>query len=221
MAQPPQPPTIYQIRLVLARISPMIWRRLLISSETSVAQLHEYIQTVFDWSGEHLHRFRIHGKDYGIAYLGGISFDDNPHQVLLSRFRLHPRESFEYEYDFTANWRVDLRLEAILPQDGRRYLPMCSGGRGAAPGEAYAGALAYLKELDRHRYAFPFEDLEKMSDALQRWLDSGGDRRALGDIEELREATERVAAYREFQLRRLDRRQLNRKLRALSQEAAA
>jgi len=199
----------------------MIWRRLLISSETSVAQLHEYIQTVFDWSGEHLHRFRIHGKDYGIAYLGGISFDDNPHQVLLSRFRLHPRESFEYEYDFTANWRVDLRLEAILPQDGRRYLPMCSGGRGAAPGETYAGALAYLKELDRHRYAFPFEDLEKMSDALQRWLDSGGDRRALGDIEELREATERVAAYREFQLRRLDRRQLNRKLRALSQEAAA
>ena len=79
MTQPPQPPTIYQIRLVLAGISPMIWRRLLISSETSIARLHECIQTVFDWSGEHLHRFRLHGKDYGIAYLGGISFDDNPH----------------------------------------------------------------------------------------------------------------------------------------------
>ncbi len=116
---------------------------------------------------ELLHRFRIHGKDYGIIYLGGISFDDNPHGVLLSRFRLHPRELFHYEYDFTANWRVDLRLEAILPQDGGRFLPMCSGGRGAAPGEAHAGALAYLKELDLHRYAFSFEDLEKMSDALR------------------------------------------------------
>ncbi len=199
----------------------MIWRRLLISSETSIAQLQECIQTVFDWTGEHLHRFRIHGKDYGIAYLGGISFNDNPHHVLLSHFRLHPRESFDYEYDFTANWRVDLRLEAILPQDGRPFLPICSGGRGAAPGEAYAGALAYLKELDRHRYAFPFEDLEKISDALQRWLDSGRDRQALGDIEELREAAERVAAYREFQLRRLDRPQVNRKLRTLSQEAVA
>jgi hypothetical protein len=83
-----------------------------------------------------LHRFRVHGKDYGIAYLGGMSFDDDP----LSRFRLHPRESFRYEYDFTANWRVDIRLEEILPQD-QRVLPVCAGGRAAAPGEEYAGAL--------------------------------------------------------------------------------
>ena len=110
----------------------MIWRRLLISSATSIAQLHEYIQAAFDWSGEHLHRFRIHGKDYGIAYLGGISFDDNPHDVPLSRFRLHPREWFRYEYDFT-NWRVDIRLEEILPQHRRRVLPVCTGGRGGAP----------------------------------------------------------------------------------------
>jgi Plasmid pRiA4b ORF-3-like protein len=90
-------------------------RRLLVLSETSVAQLHEYIQIAFDWSGEHLHRFRIHGKDYGIGYSGGIGFDDNPHHVPLSRFRLHPRESFRYEYDFTSNWRVDIRLEESLP----------------------------------------------------------------------------------------------------------
>jgi hypothetical protein len=51
----------------------MIWRRLLASSETTIAQLHPYIQACFDWSGEHWHRFRIHGKDYWIAYLGGRS----------------------------------------------------------------------------------------------------------------------------------------------------
>ena len=49
-------------------------------------------------------RFRIHGKDYGIAYLGGMSFADNSRAVRLSRFRLHPQESFRYEYDFIANW---------------------------------------------------------------------------------------------------------------------
>jgi len=74
----------YQLRLVLAGISPMIWRRLLVSSETTIAQLHQYIQVAFDWGGEHLHRFRIHGKDYGIAFLGGIRFEDNPHAVPLS-----------------------------------------------------------------------------------------------------------------------------------------
>ena len=80
----------------------MIWRRLLVSSETTIAQLHQYIQVAFNWSGEHWHRFRIHGKDYGIGYLGGINFGDNPHAVRLSRFRLHPRESLRYEYDFIA-----------------------------------------------------------------------------------------------------------------------
>jgi len=75
---------IYQVRLVLAGISPMIWRRWLVSSETTIAQLHPYIQVALDWSGEPLHRFRIHGKDYGIAYLGGIRFDENPHAVRLS-----------------------------------------------------------------------------------------------------------------------------------------
>jgi hypothetical protein len=211
----------YQFRLVLTGISPMIWRRLLISSETSIAQLHEYIQIAFDWSGEHLHCFRIQGKHYGTAYVGGISFEDNSHKLLLSRFRLHPRESFRYEYDFTANWQVDIRLEAILPQQRRCALPVCTGGRGAAPGEEYAGALAYLQKLDRHRYEFPFEELAMMAEALQRWLDSGGSREALGDMEELREAFERVTAYREFQPRGCDRREINRKLRVIGQEAAA
>jgi hypothetical protein len=43
----------------------MIWRRLLVSSETTITQLHEYIQVSMDWNDEHLHRFRIHGKDTG------------------------------------------------------------------------------------------------------------------------------------------------------------
>ena len=216
MAELPLSTAIYQLRLVLAGISPIIWRRLLVSSETTIAQLHQYIQVAFDWSGEHLHRFRVHGKEYGIAYLGGMSFDDDP----LSRFRLHPRESFRYEYDFTANWRVDIRLEEILPQD-QRVLPVCVGGRAAAPGEEYAGALEYLQRLDRHRHEFPFEALGKVAAAIGQWLDAGGGRQALGDLKELRQAAERVRTYQEFQPRRCDRREINRKLRAIGQEAAA
>jgi hypothetical protein len=221
MAQLPHSTATYKLRLVLVGISPMIWRRLLVSSEISIAQLHQYIQASFDWSGEHLHRFRIHGKDYGIAYLGGVSFDDDPHDVPLSRFRLHPRESFRYEYDFMANWRVDIRLEEILPQNGRA-LPVCTGGRAAAPGEEYSGALAYLERLDRHRHEFPFEEFGKMAEIMRRWLDAGGGRQALGDIEKLREAVERVAAHQEFQPQRCNRREINRRLRDVSdQEVAA
>jgi hypothetical protein len=70
MAQLPLSTAIYQLRPVLAGISPMIWRRLLVSSETTIAQLHQY---------------------------------------------------------FIANWRVDMRLEEILPHD-QRILPVCVGG---------------------------------------------------------------------------------------------
>ena len=212
MTQTPQPPSIYQLRLVLSKISPMVWRRFLVASETSLAQLHAYIQIIFSWSDEHLHRFRIQGKDYGIAHQGGISFSDNPHAVTLSDFRLHPRERFRYEYDFTAGWQIEIRLDKILPMKLDCRVPVCSGGRGAAPGEGYAGPLAYLQHLDRHRYEFPFEALEKMAAVIQRWLNSEGDCRAVDDLAELREAVEHVSAYQAFRPHRFNRREVNRKL---------
>ena len=46
-------------------MNPLIWRRLLARSDTSLAQLHTSLQLVFAWSGEHLHHFPIHGKDSG------------------------------------------------------------------------------------------------------------------------------------------------------------
>ena len=171
--------------------------------------------------GEHLHRFHIHGKDYGIAYLGGISFDDNPRDVLLCRFGLHAREAFRYEYDFTARWRVDIRLEAVLPGDQQQdKLPVCTAGQGAGPGEEYGGALAYMQRLDCHRYEFPLEAMATMAQQIRRWLDAAG-RQPLGASEELREAVARVTEYQEFQPRRCDRRSVNRRLRALSDQGVA
>ena len=106
-----------------------------------------------------------------------------------------------------------MRLEEILPHD-QRTLPVCVGGRAAAPGEEYAGTLAYLQRLDRHPYEFPLEELGKIAKAMGRWLDAGS-RQALGDLEGLREAVERVSEYQEFQPWRCDRREINRRLRAL------
>lgn len=66
--------------------------------------------------------------------------------------------------------------------------------------------------MDRHRYEFPFEELETMAAALRRCLDTGGERRAIRDIEGLLEAAERVTAYQEFQPHRFRRCEVNRKL---------
>ena len=188
--------TIYQLRVVLCGVSPLVWRRLLVASDTTIAELHEILQSAFDWSGERLHRFLIHGAAYGIRCLGGIGFREDARRVPLSRFVLHCGEHFRYEYDFMADWTLDIRLEKALPFDQDRALPSCIGGSRAAPPEDCAGAWDYLERLDRHKYQPPIEELGIMAEAMQRFLDSDGNRHAIGDLDELREAVDRVQPIR-------------------------
>jgi Plasmid pRiA4b ORF-3-like protein len=77
---------IYQLRVLLCGVSPLVWRRLLVisKSKTSLAELHEILQTAFDWSGEHLHRFLIHGAAYGVPCLGGIFFREDARRVSIA-----------------------------------------------------------------------------------------------------------------------------------------
>ena len=117
-----------------------------------------------------------------------------------------------------ADWKLDLRLERVLPFDPERALPACIGGNRAPPPENCAGALDYLQRLDGHRSHLPLEELSLMAEAVRRLLDSEGDRQAIGDLDQLREAINRVDAYQAFQPDRFDRRALNHQLRLLAQD---
>jgi Plasmid pRiA4b ORF-3-like protein len=59
------PLSLYELRIVVHRISPLIWRRILVHSDTTLVHLHAILQILFVWSDEHLHSFHIHGKEYG------------------------------------------------------------------------------------------------------------------------------------------------------------
>ena len=67
-------------------------------AELSIAELHQVIQILTGWDDDHLHRFRIHGRDYGIAYIGGPNFSEDAAAVPLSWFGFRPTERFLYEY---------------------------------------------------------------------------------------------------------------------------
>ena len=126
-------PVIYQLKVVLQDISPMIWRRLLVCGDTTIADLHYIIQIAMGWSDYHLHQFRIHGKRYGICRIGGISFSDDPHTVRLKNLGLRIKERFYYEYDFTDDWQHLIRVEATLAPEPHRHYPVCIDGRRACP----------------------------------------------------------------------------------------
>jgi hypothetical protein len=110
----------------LRHISPLIWRRVLVRSGTTVADLHVMLQTVSGWSNEHLHCFVIQGRRYG----NGGRADQG--RVWLSDLGLRVGERWLYEYDFSDGWQHDIRLEQIWSLEPRRQYPVCIGGQRTA-----------------------------------------------------------------------------------------
>jgi Plasmid pRiA4b ORF-3-like protein len=205
--------SVYQLRAVLRGVSPLIWQRLLVRSDTNIGTFHACLQAAMGWSDIHLHRFHIHGKAYGIARCGGIDFVDDPFRVQLGGFRLHRGERFLYAYDFTAGWVVDIRLESVLAFDPKRINPCCTAGRRASPSEDCDGPWAYLSDLDRHAMRRR-EVLERLAEAVKPFV-AAGDGRAL-DEDALREARDGFEAYRRFQPEHFDRKAVNAELRELA-----
>ncbi len=155
----PDSPAVYQIRIRLDRISPLIWRRLLVTDATTIAELHAIIQIAFGWSDSHLHQFVIHGKPYGIAYLGGVSFAGDPDQVRLADFHFRIGERFWYEYNFHIPWRHEIRVEQIGTSAPGQHYPVCVAGARAAPPEESDGPHAFLA-LRQHYH--PHELIERL-----------------------------------------------------------
>jgi hypothetical protein len=213
------PPHVYQFRVVVQGISPLIWRHLLVRSDMSLATLHAILQIVFAWSDVHLNCFHIHGKEYGCARVGGAHFEDDPRQVPLGQLRLHQGERFTYVYNFIDHWVCDLRLEAIVPLDSRRVYPACTGGKRAAPPEECGGAWAYMQLVDRHHV--PPEAMAVVATAFNRLLKADNRttiRQVIGDPETFRAAVDQLDAYLQFQPEHFDRRDVNAQLCALVQQ---
>ena len=200
---PPAGPFVYQLRVVLRGASPLIWRRLLVRSDSSIADLHATLQLTFGWSDEHLNRLVVHGREYGVAHPGGLWFRDDPDEVQLADLGLRVGERFLYEYDFFDGWCHDIRVEAILPVEPARRYPVCTAGRRSVPPEGCGGAWAFL-EL-RQRYS-PLRLIELLAELLDADPDQRV-REVLGDrYEELQELC------RWLRLDRFDRRAANRRL---------
>jgi hypothetical protein len=66
MSSTEQTVQVYQLRIWIRQISPQIWRRLLVRSDSTIAQLHDALQIAFGWTDERLHQFLIRGKPYGV-----------------------------------------------------------------------------------------------------------------------------------------------------------
>ena len=80
----PEIAAVEELKMLLRDVHPAVWRRVRPADELSIAELHRMIQILMGWDDDHLHRFRIHGRDYGIAYVGGPNFGEDAAAVPLS-----------------------------------------------------------------------------------------------------------------------------------------
>ncbi len=197
-------PIVYQLRVVLRGISPLIWRRLLVRSDSTIADLHHVLQIAFGWTDTHLHRFVIHGKDYGIARLGGLSFADDPTRVRLADLGFRPQERFTYQYDYGDDWQHEVRVEQIRPLDPRRTYPVCLGGARAAPPEDCGGPWAFL---DRRQRSHPAAIAGRLAVIFGAVLDADDPDAVVDD-----HRAELAELVRWTALDHFDRRHVNRRL---------
>lgn len=158
---------VYQFQFFIKGISPMIWRRILVTSNSSIADFHYAIQISMGWGDYHLNRFNIWGKEYGVYHDGGMNFSDNPNKVYLKDFQFRINEKFIYEYNFYDCWKHVTRLEKILPFDPKKTYPLCVNGRYASILEDCGDAKAFMELMAEN---IPWRIEEKIREALQLYI---------------------------------------------------
>ena len=192
--------TVYLIHAWIRGIHPMLWRRFLVRSDSTLADLHWIIQIGFGWTDFHLHRFRIRKKSYTIPRIGSVEGHD-ARQVKLMDLQFRINERFLYEYDFGDLWQHEIRIEQHGGIETGRTYPVCVGGKWSGPPEDCGGPDAFLER----RSDAPFR--------VQEILDEIADDITVGDLEAIEYRIDKLQPWREWlRLDRFDRRAVNRRL---------
>ncbi len=199
------PIEIYQFRLYLKEISPRIWRRLQVRSDSTLADLHYIIQIAMEWTNYNLHQFTIYGKRYAVWRTFGADAHD-AEAVRLQDLKLRINERFLYEYSFFEWWQHDIRLEKRLPFDPKKTYPHCPAGARAAPEEGWGGATGHMGRQDHFSPGYMIGQLAELYERIQQ-----------GDMPDEHEREDYLAEIRQFRywlnVEKFDRKKINQRLK--------
>jgi hypothetical protein len=203
-------PETYQLKVRLLGISPMIWRRVLVPSSTTLHELHGVLQVAMGWEGIHLFLFDVHAARYG-------SFElhvSNP-DVSLQKFEFRENERFSYVYDMGDHWEHEIRVEAINPPPKKSY-PVCTGGSGACPPEDCGGPHGYLERRDEADGYDAWKDMGVMVGFLEDVVAADAPNRPVSDFmsDDVEAAMERMVARKPFAEGKFSRGDVNKQFRA-------
>jgi len=114
---------VYQIKVTLKGSKPPIWRRIQVTSATTLAQLHHILQRVMGWEGSHLYQFAVGVMAYGDPSMLEEMEGEDARRVTLGTLVRGEKAKFLYAYDYGDSWEHELRIEKVLPVEAGEALP--------------------------------------------------------------------------------------------------
>jgi hypothetical protein len=155
---PPRPRPV-ALRIELLDVAPLVWRRVLVSNQWTLASLHGYLQWVMGWTDSHAHEFQVgEGVIAPDWWIREVDLDtDTSHyrderrvSVAAVISELGSRGEFEYHYDMGDGWRHRVVIESLPPlaETHDLYLPVCLAGENACPPEDVGGPPGYVSFLE-------------------------------------------------------------------------
>lgn len=112
-----------------------VWRKIKISSNHTLEDLHSAIQRAFDFDNDHLYSFFMDGKKYpDNAYHSPLS-DEGPYvdQVLIGDLDLYEGQRFLYFFDYGDLWEFAVELIEIKRDEPLVKKPEVIEVKGDAP----------------------------------------------------------------------------------------
>jgi hypothetical protein len=133
--------------LTVAGCSPRIWRRMVVKDSMWLARLHDSIQVAFDWFDYQTHVFTLENMRLGNPAKREGHWIEDDRDTTLADIELTRRGGLVYDYLFGEGWRVDIRVEKVVPLVKGQAYPYCDGGERAGPPEDCGGIEAYQDML--------------------------------------------------------------------------
>jgi hypothetical protein len=137
--------TVLQLKVTLRHVRPPVWRRLLLSSDTTLERVHDILQEAMGWSDTHLHSF-THGRTVfmkGDADIGHALPFVEERGVRIGSLLAKPKDRLRYDYDFGDGWEHDVVVEKVLAPSATTRVPAVIDARRACPPEDVGGVPGY------------------------------------------------------------------------------
>jgi len=173
----PRPPASRPValRIELRLVEPLVWRRVLVSNQWTLASLHHYLQWVLGWNDSHAHEFQVGddvvAPDWWIYEVGTGSGTENYRDerrvsVAAVVAQLGARGEFEYRYDMGDGWEHRIVIESVPPSAvADLRLPVCIAGENACPPDDVGGPWGYREFVEALR-----DREHEQHEDMMRWI---------------------------------------------------